>query len=152
MKVSAKVSSNSLSIRPGVAGVVFNPEGDLLLHYRRVGGGWAPPSGAVESGETVRTALKRELEEEACLEVEINRLVGLYSDPEFQIVDYPSGESVHFVTSLFACRVLSGQLEGSEEGITWDWHDPEKLPEGLLPYAERWLEDTLAGHARPVVL
>lgn len=146
------MNSDSVSIRPGVAGVVFNTEGNILLHKRRVGHGWAPPSGAVKPREDVRAALKRELEEETCLEVEIHRFVGLYSDPEFQIVDYPTGESIHFVTSLFACDVSSGRLDGSEEGIAWKWHDPEGLPEPLLPYAERWLEDTLAEHAQPVVL
>jgi ADP-ribose pyrophosphatase YjhB (NUDIX family) len=146
------MSRDSPSIRPGVAGVVFNAEGNILLHKRRVGHGWAPPSGAIKPTEDIRAALKRELREETCLEVEIDRLVGIYSDPEFQVVDYPSGESIHFVTSLFACRVSSGRLEGSEEGIVWGWHPPETLPQPLLPYAERWLEDTLAEHAQPVVL
>lgn len=145
------MSSCSPSIRPGVAGVVFNANGDLLLHRRRVGHGWAPPSGTVEPGETVQAALKRELMEEAQLKVQLQRFVGLYSDPEFQIVDYPTGKSVHFVTSLFACHVLSGQLEGSEEGIEWGWHDPEALPDPLLPYAKRWLADTLAEHPLPIV-
>jgi ADP-ribose pyrophosphatase YjhB (NUDIX family) len=85
------MNSDSISIRPGVAGVVFNTKGNILLHKRRVGHGWAPPSGAVKPGEDVRSVLKRELEEETCLEVEINRLIGLYSDPEFQIVDTPTG-------------------------------------------------------------
>jgi 8-oxo-dGTP pyrophosphatase MutT (NUDIX family) len=145
------MSRDSTSIRPGVAGVVFNAEGDILLHKRRVGHGWAPPSGAVEPGEDVRAALRRELQEEARLEVDINRFVGLYSDPDFQMVEYPGGERVHFVTSLFACRVSSGRLDGSDEGIAWEWHPPEALPDPLLPYAARWLADTLAEHDQPVV-
>ncbi len=143
--------SDSISIRPGVAGVVVNDEGNILLHKRRVEHAWAPPSGAVTPGEDVRGALKRELREEACLEVEIDRFVGLYSDPAFQVVDDSAGDSIHFVTSLFACRVSDGRLEGSDEGLDWGWYEPEGLPDPLLPYAERWLTDTLAGHARPVV-
>lgn len=131
--------------------MVFNAEGKVLLHRRRVGHGWAPPSGTVEPGEAVRAALKRELVEETRLEVEINRLVGLYSDPEFQVVTDSTGSPVHFVTSLFACRVLKGTLEGSGEGIEWGWHDPEALPTPLLPYAKRWLADTFAGHSQTVV-
>ncbi|WP_103019880.1 NUDIX hydrolase [Salinibacter altiplanensis] len=145
------MSSDSLAIRPGVAGVVFNPDGDILMHKRRVGHGWAPPSGAVEPEEDVRSALKRELDEEASLEIEITRFVGLYSDPTFQIVEFPTGEAIHFVTSLFVCRASSSQFEGSEEGIAWGWYAPEELPEPLLPYAERWLDDTIAEHPQPIV-
>jgi ADP-ribose pyrophosphatase YjhB (NUDIX family) len=145
------MSSDRCTIRPGVAGVVFNADGDVLLHRRRVENGWAPPSGAVEPGERVEAALKRELREEAQLEVEIERFVGLYSDPDFQIVAAPSGESVHFVTSLFACRVGSGRLKGSGEGTAWGWYAPGAFPAPLLPYAEHWLADTRARHPRTVV-
>lgn len=120
------------------------------MHERRLDHGWAPPSGAVKPGEDVRSALKRELHESS-LEIEITRFVGLYSDPTFQIVQFPTGETIHFVTSLFVCRAASSQFEGSEEGIAWGWHAPEELPEPLLPYAERWLDDTIAENAQPVV-
>jgi len=138
-------------IRPGVAGVIFNSDGGFLLHRRPTGGGWAPPSGAVDPGEDVRSALKREFQEETALEVGIERLVGVYSDPEFQIVHYPGGPTVHFVTTLFRGRVQSGQLEGSDEGSAWGWFAPDALPTPLLPYAREWIQDTLAGRSSPFV-
>lgn len=138
-------------IRPGVAGVIFNSDGDLLLHRRPAGDGWAPPSGNVEPSEDVRSALKREFREETALEVGIERLVGVYSDPEFQIVHYPDGSPVHFVTTLFRGHVRSGQLEGSDEGSAWGWFAPEVLPAPLLPYAQKWIQDTLSGHSKPIV-
>jgi len=134
-----------LAIRPGVAAVLCDATGRILLHRRRVGGGWAPPSGAVEPGEDVLTALHRELREETGLQVAVERLVGVYSDPGFQIVVYPDGRAVQFVTCLFACRYFAGRLQGSEEGLAWAWFEPAALPEGLLPYAAVWLRDALAG-------
>lgn len=121
------------------------------MHKRRVEHGWAPPSGAVEPGEDVRSALKREMHEEASLKIEITRFVGLYSDPTFQIVELPTGEAIHFVTSLFVCRASSNEFEGSEEGIAWGWYASEELPEPLLPYAEQWLDDAIAEHPQPTV-
>ncbi len=132
-----------LEIRPGVAGVVRDPRGRVLLHRRRVGEGWAPPSGAVEPGEDVVTALRRELREETGLEVEVVRLVALYSNPAHQVVTYPDGRRVHFVTSLFDCKMVAGALRGSDEGYEWEWFSPRALPEGLLPYARVWLNDAL---------
>jgi ADP-ribose pyrophosphatase YjhB (NUDIX family) len=126
-----------------VAAVVRDGGGRVLLHHRVVGGGWAPPSGAMEPGETLEHALHRELREETGLTVEVQRLVAVYSDPAFQIVTYPDGRRVHFVTALYACRVTGGALRGSEEGRAWAWFATDELPGDLLPYAAVWLEDAL---------
>jgi hypothetical protein len=40
--------------------------------------------------------------------VEVERLVGVYSDPAYQIVHYPDGRIIQFVTCLFACRLRGG--------------------------------------------
>lgn len=145
------MTDDSLTIRPGVAGVVVGDEGNILLHRGSVGDGWAPPSGAVEPGEDLHAALRRELREETRLEVEIGRLVGVYSDPQFQVVRYPDGSSVHFVTSLFTCQVQAGPLAGSDGGTAWAWFAPGSFPEPLLPYADRWLQDALAEPPHAVV-
>lgn len=72
-----------MDIRPGIAAVVQDGTGHVLLHKRRVGGGWAPPSGSVEPGEDLLRALNRELREETGLTVAVERLVGVYSDPTY---------------------------------------------------------------------
>jgi 8-oxo-dGTP diphosphatase len=140
-----------LAIRPGVAAIIQSERG-WLLHRRRVGDGWAPVSGHVEPGETLTDALLREILEETGLTVTVERLISLNSDPDFQIVAYPDGRRVQFVTALFACRVTGGTLQGSDEGVQWDWFAPDDLPEPLLPYARVWLADaaTTSGPA-PVI-
>jgi 8-oxo-dGTP pyrophosphatase MutT (NUDIX family) len=140
-----------LSIRPGVAAVILNSENEVLLHLRRVGGAWAPPSGSMEPGETVLKALKRELLEETGLEVRVEHLVAVYSDPDIQIVHYPDGRHIHFVTTLFLCRVKKGNLKGCSEGMEWGWFPPDQLPENLLPYARIWIADAVAEHPATLV-
>ena len=44
--------------------------------------GWAIPGGFVEIGETIATAAKREALEETSLEVDLDVLLGIYSDPK----------------------------------------------------------------------
>lgn len=131
-----------VDIRPGVAAVLSRGDGRILLHRRNVGGGW-PPSGTVQAGEHLTSALVRELREETGLEVEVFRLIGIYSDPRFQVVTYPDGHRIHFVTSVFACRAVGGEFAGSEEGLEWEWFSPVALPSDLLSYAVVWLEDAL---------
>jgi len=143
--------SEDLSIRPAVAGIVLNPREEVLLHYRAAEEGWAPPSGSVEPGEDVTAALRRELWEETRLDVSVGRFAGLYSDPRFQIVRPNGGEPIHFVTSLFICRAGEAEVRGSGEGAAWEWFAPDRLPEGLLTYARRWLNGALAGNSGPVI-
>ncbi|HHP7239705.1 NUDIX domain-containing protein [Longibacter sp.] len=145
------MSTDALTIRPGVAGIVFNSDDELLLHRRRAGDGWAPPSGSMEPGEDVKSAFRRELHEETRLRVDVARFVGLYSDPSFQIVRYPSGKTVHFVTSVFACRKAGGDLQGAEEGFEWRWFAPDGLPDVMPPYARHWIDDSLSKLNHPVV-
>jgi ADP-ribose pyrophosphatase YjhB (NUDIX family) len=130
--------------RPGVGAVVRDGVGRVLLHRRRVGCGWAPPSGGVEAGESLTAALARELAEETQLAVTIDRLAGVYSDPRFQVVDYGAGRRVHYVTCVFLCDVAGGELVGSSEGEQWGWFARDALPEPMLDYARVWLTDALA--------
>jgi ADP-ribose pyrophosphatase YjhB (NUDIX family) len=133
-----------VEVRPGVAAVVWDEAQRVLLHRRRVGGAWAPPSGRLEPGETVRAGILRELREETGLRVRIQRLIGVYSDPAFMVVEYPDGRRVQYVTCLFECRKVGGELRGSAEGTAWGWFRREALPAGLTAYAEVWLHDALA--------
>jgi hydroxymethylpyrimidine/phosphomethylpyrimidine kinase len=135
-------SMDGLAIRPGVAAIIRDRDGNVLLHRRRVGQGWAPLSGTVEPGEEMLDALRREVREETGLALTAARLVAVYSRPDYQVVDYPDGRRVHFVTCLFD-GTANGELRGSDEGEAWGWFAPTALPEPLLPYARVWVRDAL---------
>jgi len=71
----------------GVGAVVWNELGELLL-VRRANPPrqleWSLPGGRLESGETLREALRREIREETGVEAEIHELVDVaeLQDPE----------------------------------------------------------------------
>jgi 8-oxo-dGTP diphosphatase len=65
--------------------VIRDPEGRVLLIRRKhepFAGSFALPGGFVEIGETVEAACRREVREEAGIDVGELRLVGVYSDPK----------------------------------------------------------------------
>ena len=138
-------------IRPGVSAIIFGSEG-LLLQRRADNELWGLPGGGVEPGESVRVALIREVREETGLEVTPGRLIGVYSSPEnHQIVTYPDGNVVHYVSTSFECRVVGGTLACGTESLELGWFDPERLPAEFVPMHRIRIHDALARQAEAFV-
>lgn len=67
-----------------VAGVVAHQDGQILLCKRAIDprkGFWTLPAGFMELGESVEEGARREAREEACAELEMEGLLGVYSIP-----------------------------------------------------------------------
>ena len=84
-------------------------------------GSWALPGGFVNVGETVEAACAREAREETSLDVEVVRLVGVYSDPGRD----PRG---HTVSVAFLCKKKGGKLRGADDAKEAKWFSLEDLP------------------------
>jgi len=52
---------------------------------------WAIPGGFVEVGETIANAARREAQEETSLDVELDILLGIYSDPKRDFRGHTAG-------------------------------------------------------------
>jgi 8-oxo-dGTP diphosphatase len=92
-------------------------------------GQYALPGGFVEYGETVEAALRREVLEETGLVVQIESLVGVYSDPRRD----PRG---HVVTVAFTASVVEGTLAGGSDAATTMLWDVSKLPRLAFDHAQ----------------
>lgn len=72
----------------------------ILIERKYEPYGWAIPGGFIEVGETIATAASREALEETSLEVELDILLGIYSNPKRD----PRGHT--------ACAVFIGNASG----------------------------------------
>lgn len=61
---------------------MFDDKPIVLIERKYEPYGWAIPGGFVEVGETIATAAQREALEETSLEVDLDVLLGIYSDPK----------------------------------------------------------------------
>lgn len=149
MQVETDLSKIEL-VRPSVSAVL--PRGGRILLQRRSDNGlWGVPGGSLEKGESVTEAILREVREETGLRVEVVRLIGVYSDPAFQVVRYPDGKVVHYVTSFFECRILGGELSICEETLELAYFDPGNLPPDTVPIHRIRIDDYLAGDPKPFI-
>lgn len=83
-------------------------------------GFWALPGGFVEYGETVENAAVRETKEETGIDVKLDDLVGVYSDPDRD----PRG---HTVTVCFLGIKIGGTLRSATDAEDARYFDLNKI-------------------------
>jgi ADP-ribose pyrophosphatase YjhB (NUDIX family) len=102
---------------------------DRALIVRRAkppsGGLYTLPGGVVEAGETLHTALKREVLEETAVTIEPVALAG---HREIIGRDDDGRVARHFVVMAFACRWISGEPVLNEELAEAQWLKRAKIP------------------------
>lgn len=138
------------TVRLSVSAVVLRRpapgEDEILLMRRSDNGCWGIPGGYVEPGESVAAAAARETREETGFLVEVGRLVGVYSDPCRQVIEYPDGARVQSVNLCFLARPLSaGTPTTPEETLEVGFFPVRALPDPMVPIHGIRIRDALAG-------
>ncbi|MBF2046268.1 MAG: NUDIX domain-containing protein [Leptolyngbya sp. IPPAS B-1204] len=117
------------------------PDGRIVLVQRRDNGRWSLPGGLVEWGEDISTSAKRELAEETGLNlIKINRLVGIYSDPNRD----PRFHSICVVIEALVEGEM--QVQDTLEIMNIRAFSLSEIPQGELSHDhDRQLQDYLSG-------
>lgn len=105
---------NDLLVLPTVAGLVADDRDRVLMIRHSRDGNWVLPGGCVEPDEYPADRLVAEMREETGLEVRPKKLIGVYGGVGCR-VDYPNGDQVSCVVSLFACEVVGGTMRPDGE-------------------------------------
>lgn len=98
-----------------VCGALIEYGGKMLVAQRkyndRFGGLWEFPGGKIEDGEAKEAAIRRELDEELGIDVEVGRLVLVTEDeiPEMKIIFH-----------LFECSIKTGEPQAIDcQEVKW---------------------------------
>jgi ADP-ribose pyrophosphatase YjhB (NUDIX family) len=118
--------------------------GQILLTRREDFETWCLPGGNVDAGESTAQAAMREAREETGLDVQLERLVGIYSMPRW------GRGGAHIV--VFAARPAGGGLRPQPgEVVAVRYFDPDALPEPLLGWHRQRIWDALKDVTRPAL-
>lgn len=94
-----------------VGGCIKNDKGDILLQRRSDKNKWGFPGGAMEIGESAKEATLREIKEETGLDVEIENLIGIYTD---YYDEYPNGDYAQTISIFFELKVIGGCIDDTD--------------------------------------
>ncbi|MFB7514032.1 NUDIX hydrolase [Streptomyces sp. NPDC058740] len=114
------------SVVPSVTVVVRDGEGRLLLIHKTDNDLWALPGGGHDIGERIGDTAVREVREETGIEVEVDNIVGLYTDPD-HVLAYDDGEVRQQFSICFRAHPVGGSLRTSSESKEVRWVNPADL-------------------------
>lgn len=130
--------------RPNVAAIVTRHDGKILLCERREPrGSWQFPQGGVETGETARDALHRELLEETGLPPETYQILERREGYQYAFPDGRTKKGFHGqIQTYFLVRGLVNPMPVSLTGddpefLDWKWIQPADFQMAWLPAFKR---------------
>lgn len=130
------------TVTPAISVVILDEENRILLQKRTDSGVWALPSGHIEPGESVSDAAIREIYEETNLRINIKKLIGVYSDPNYQVYTYPSGERKHFITTCFLAEITGGVFRiNPKESLDFKFFHKDAFPANILTMHPNFIND-----------
>lgn len=119
--------------------IIFNESDQVLLCHRRDMDMWNLPGGGVEKGELPDEAVIREVKEETGLDVEIEKLSGIYGK---QYKDE--------LVFTFICRIVGGDLTTTSESSDIQFFPVDELPGNtIIKHVER-ITDAKLNNPQPV--
>ncbi len=123
----------------GAFGIIFDEQGGVLLCHRRDMDAWNLPGGGIEPGELPTEAAIREVKEETGLDVDIERLIGVYGKP-----DKPNS-----LVFSFLCSVTGGQLALTNESDDTRYFAINNIPPNTFPRQVERIHDALRLPSQP---
>ena len=113
-----------------VAAAVVGDDGRVLAIQRRDNGAWEPPGGILELDESITAGLRREVREETGLDVEPDRLTGVYKNMNRGVV-----------ALVFRCHPTGGELQPTDETKDARWLTVQEISDLMTDaYAVRLLD------------
>ncbi len=89
-------------------------------------GEWSVPGGAVELGETLRSAAEREALEETGLRVKASEVLDVF-DSIWSPDEHQGKPQYHYVLIDFLCELISGELQAGSDAAEVRWITKEEL-------------------------
>lgn len=134
--IRKKIGSD-LCLSVGLAALIFDKDGKVLIEQRSDNGKYCIPGGSIDLNETVIDGVKREVYEETGLEISDLTLFAIFSGEKTNF-HYPNGDVTQYVDLYFFAHHYDGVLKKEDEESTKIYFC--SLDD--LPKQEEWLPNS----------
>ncbi len=120
-------------IMAGAGTLLMKNDDSILLIHRTDNDTWGIPGGALELGESLEEAAKREMYEETNLEIMDLKLFDIFSGKDYYY-KYPNGDEVYNVVAIYTTDKYRGEIIADEiESKDARFFNINNLPENINP-------------------
>ena len=124
--------------------IIFDDKNRKLLFEKRSDNGmWCVPGGALELGETLEQALRREVKEETSLEIFNEQLFDVKAGVHMV---YPNKDEVYYTDVVYVVSEYSGELGHDNESTELRWFGLDELPDNIMPTQTEYIEKFVKAH------
>lgn len=144
--------AKTASLRPGVTAVIFDEQHQqILLTKRSDNGQWCLPGGGLDPGESITEACIREIFEETGLSIQLIRLIGVYSSPNW-VIQYADGNRFQILALNFEAEIDSGALTLNSEVTQFGYFSQTQIDQlDLLPHHRQRIVDAFSSEMTPFI-
>jgi ADP-ribose pyrophosphatase YjhB (NUDIX family) len=123
-----------------VAAIVTDDNDRVLVIQRRDNGAWQPPGGVLELDESPTAGVRREVREETGVDIEPQRLTGVYKNMTLGVV-----------ALVFRARIVTGTPTETEESSAVAWWTPSQVAADMSEVFAVRVPDALRTDPTPAV-
>ena len=136
----------------GSSAIITDASGEkILLTKRGDNGRWCLPGGQLESGESVSETCVREVLEETGLEVDLGRLIAVYTSPDM-VLYYDEDHQYQVISFHFAATVAGGELGLSNETTAVGYFSLDEIQTmDVMEHHLQHIEDGLLGKKETII-
>jgi len=125
----------------GAFAIILDDKNRVLLCHRRDYDLWNLPGGGMHMNEAPWECVVREVKEEIGLDVEVERLTGVYSK-----------RNQNDLVFSFICRVIGGKLTLTDEADQIDYFSVGEIPKNTAPKQVERIKDFLADKSKTLTM
>jgi ADP-ribose pyrophosphatase YjhB (NUDIX family) len=116
---------------------------EILLELRADCNKWCVPGGRMDPGETIEECVKREVKEETNIDVALDDLFCVYSDPKIGTLRHYTEDdfSQHVIDIFLIGTPTSNKIIKSEESLDVKFFKFKDLPDNLVPTVATAIND-----------
>lgn len=118
-----------------VVAVIVDEQERVLLTRRSIPpfkGMWVMPGGKIDLGEPILTALRREVDEEVGLDVEVGELIDVFEHVT------PGEQNCHYIILFYRCRPLHDDVVHNQDEVAETaWVPRSQLQRFAMPEGTR---------------